>query len=241
MPKRTGNPFPFDPLRDLPRGTLFDVFRYIATWQEVQEACELLRERLAPTHDSRIPTTYRGRLLLRALWAALKRIGDGDVPPWPKPLNRDTYSALFKKGVQSVEPERFYFECRRRTLAAIAVVELWCEANAEMPKSESPAAAPPAATHSADFTSVKWFGATYQFAKGLQAESVRVLWEAWETGAPTLSQQTIGEKARSSNDRFRLEHVFRPTKKSTGKREAHPAWGRMIKSVGKGVFALSPP
>jgi hypothetical protein len=96
-------------------------------------------------------------------------------------------------------------------------------------------------THSADFTSVHWFGMDYTFAKGLQAASVKALWEAWEAGTPNLSQETIGDKAGSSDVRFRLEHVFKPTKKKKGKREPHPAWGTMIKSTGKGVFALSPP
>jgi len=96
-------------------------------------------------------------------------------------------------------------------------------------------------SHSDDFTSVNWFGTEYSFGKGLQAESVRALWAAWENKTPSLSEKTIGEKAGSANDRFRLEHVFRPTNKGTGRRETHPAWGTMIKSVGKGVFALSPP
>jgi hypothetical protein len=95
--------------------------------------------------------------------------------------------------------------------------------------------------HSADFTSVKWFGTSYTFAKGLQAESVRVLWGAWENKTPSLSEKHIGESAGSAADRFRLEHIFKPTNKETGKRETHPAWGTMIKSIGKGTFALSPP
>ena len=81
--------------------------------------------------------------------------------------------------------------------------------------------------------------------KGLQSASVKVMWEAWEAGMPNLTQESIGERAGSANDRFRLEHVFKPMKrkkgKRKGKREPHPAWGKMIKSVGKGVFALSPP
>lgn len=96
------------------------------------------------------------------------------------------------------------------------------------------------ATHSEDFTSVTWYGTHYTFTKGLQTESVRILWEAWERGAASLSEKTIGDKAGSGNDRFRLVHVFKPTNKRTGKRVAHPAWDTMIKSVGKGVFALSP-
>ncbi|HEV3238224.1 MAG TPA: hypothetical protein VGZ25_14635 [Gemmataceae bacterium] len=96
------------------------------------------------------------------------------------------------------------------------------------------------ATHSADFTTVKWFGTVYQFAKGQQADSVRVLFEAWKNGTPSLSEKTIGEMIGSSNDQFRLEHTFKPTNKKTGKREAHPAWDTMIKSAGRGIFVLSP-
>jgi hypothetical protein len=95
--------------------------------------------------------------------------------------------------------------------------------------------------HSADFTSVKWFGVDYRFKKGLQAESVRALWEAWENGTPSLSEQTIAEKIRSRNERFRLAHVFKPIDKKTGKRQTHPAWGTMIKPAGKGLFKLAPP
>jgi hypothetical protein len=60
-----------------------------------------------------------------------------------------------------------------------------------------------------------------------------------EQGTPNLSEKTIGEKAGTANDSFRLQHVFTPTNKKTRKREAHPAWGTMIKRVGKGMFALS--
>jgi hypothetical protein len=98
-----------------------------------------------------------------------------------------------------------------------------------------------APTHSADFTSVNWFGTKYQFVRGQQAESVRVLWNAWENKTPSLSEKTIGEEICSVNDRFRLEHVFNPTKKKTSKRQPHPAWGKMIIRVGQGVYALSPP
>jgi site-specific DNA-cytosine methylase len=57
----------------------------------------------------------------------MKRIGDGNIPPWPNPLNQDRYSGLFRKAKPSLEPERFYFEARRQLLDGIAVVERWCE------------------------------------------------------------------------------------------------------------------
>jgi len=96
-----------------------------------------------------------------------------------------------------------------------------------------------APTHSDDFTSVDWFGTKYTFSKGQQAESVKVLWEAWETGGHSLSEMTIGEKIASSSDRFRLAHVFRI--KGGKVQGTHTAWGTMIQSVEKGIFALRAP
>jgi len=85
--------------------------------------------------------------------------------------------------------------------------------------------------HSEDFTSVNWFGTSYVFKRGQQAESIRCLWAEYERGELTLSEKTIGERVGSSSDRFRLAHVFRK----------HPAWGRMIKMAEPGVFRLAPP
>jgi hypothetical protein len=92
-------------------------------------------------------------------------------------------------------------------------------------------------SHSPDFTSVKWFGEQFQFAKGQQAGSVGVLWEAWEEGEHTLSQETIGKRVGSAATRFELRKVFRG-KKGAG---MHPAWGTMITPASKGVYGLSPP
>lgn len=92
---------------------------------------------------------------------------------------------------------------------------------------------PPAsgANHSEDFTSVNWYGTSYTFSKGNQAESVRVLWDAWEAGGHSLSQETIKEKIKSSAERFELRKTFL----------RHPAWGTMIMDVGKGMYRLAPP
>ncbi|GMU23815.1 MAG: hypothetical protein AMXMBFR13_38930 [Phycisphaerae bacterium] len=95
------------------------------------------------------------------------------------------------------------------------------------------------ATHSPDFTSVRWFGRVYQFAKGNQAQSVQILWEAWEEGH-TLSESKIAELIDASPDHFRLSKVFRK-KKLGGGYEPHEAWGTMIRAVRKGVFGLSRP
>jgi hypothetical protein len=104
-----------------------------------------------------------------------------------------------------------------------------------------PASPPHPCSHADDFTSVRWFGVQHDFAKGLQAESIRHLWEAWEQGGHGLSEQTIGEKAGSGSNRFRLYHVFAPYDRTTRKRTAHPAWGTMIRPAGKGRYRLAPP
>jgi hypothetical protein len=102
---------------------------------------------------------------------------------------------------------------------------------------------PPSArcSHAPGFSSVEWFGVHHEFAKGLQAESVRLLWEAWEKGGHSLSEKTIGEEAGSGSDRFRLYHVFAPKDNKTGKRTRHLAWGTMIQQAGKGKYRLVSP
>lgn len=94
---------------------------------------------------------------------------------------------------------------------------------------------PPRFAHSADFSWVVWGGTRYVLTKGLQAEVVRALWRSWEESGRRdgcgLSEQTLREACGSSNDRFRMVHVFR----------GHPALGTMIRSAGKGVFALYAP
>lgn len=89
--------------------------------------------------------------------------------------------------------------------------------------------------HASDFNWIIFEGTRYTFTKGLQAESMRHLWATWEEGGRRngcgLSEKTIGEHVGSSNDNFRLAHVFRE----------HPAWETIICRVNKGVFALSSP
>ena len=96
-------------------------------------------------------------------------------------------------------------------------------------------------THSEDFTSVEWFGTRYSFSKGNQAQAVRVLWEAWAQGEHSLSQESIGERIKSSADRFEMRKTFRQRKAEGKGYEAHPAWGTMIKQYGKGCFRLACP
>lgn len=82
--------------------------------------------------------------------------------------------------------------------------------------------------HSADFRSVHWSGEDYQFT-ATQAAAIKALWEAWEAGAPELSQATILERAGSETERLR--DLFRD----------HPAWGVFVVSgSSKGSYRLSP-
>jgi hypothetical protein len=98
----------------------------------------------------------------------------------------------------------------------------------------APGDAKPAVHHSEDFTTVVWFGTVYSFGRGMQADSVRVLWAEWEK-APGLGLHggTILDSLDSSieRDRFRFPLVFRD----------HPAWGAMIVSAGKGTYKLAGP
>jgi len=99
--------------------------------------------------------------------------------------------------------------------------------------------------HSDDFTSVVWFGEQYIFTAGHQAGAVRLLWEQWERGTPTLCQDTIAEDL-GAEGAFRLANVFRERRPVPGrmrrvKYAQHPAWGKMIVSVGRGTFALKEP
>jgi hypothetical protein len=127
MPKPPGDPFPFDTVRHLPPGAIFDVVRYIETRQEIQEACELLRGCLALTNDGRIPATVHARHLLRALWTAMEKVGGRALPLWPKLLNKDVYHVRLQKAAHSRNPEQFYREARRQVLAAIDDVVRWCD------------------------------------------------------------------------------------------------------------------
>lgn len=95
-------------------------------------------------------------------------------------------------------------------------------------------------SHSPDFTSVNWSGTQYNFAKGNQAQTIQILWEAWQQGGHGLSQETIGEAIGSSADRFEIRKTFRQ-RKSGGGYEQHPAWGSMIQPAGKGCYRLVPP
>jgi len=69
--------------------------------------------------------------------------------------------------------------------------------------------------HSADFRSARWYGTDYVFT-ATQAACVRVLWEAWKSGAPAVGQSFVLEAADSTGSRLR--DVFRKGKHPTGGR-----------------------
>jgi hypothetical protein len=77
------------------------------------------------------------------------------------------------------------------------------------------------ARHSADFTSVFWFGREYTFSR-TQAACVNILWQAMRNGTPDLGQAYILEEAGSESSR--LADVFKES----------DAWGIMIVSTRKG-------
>ncbi len=113
----------------------------------------------------------------------------------------------------------------------------WARTQAPTPKRRDSPGSP---THSADFTSVDWFGTRHSFTKGNQAQAVRVLWEAWEPGRHSLTQETIGKRIDSAADRFDLAKTFRKRKHGGGY-EQHLAWGTMIQQDSKGSYRLVPP
>ncbi len=96
-------------------------------------------------------------------------------------------------------------------------------------------------THAPDFTSVNWFGTRYTFSKGNQCQAVRVLWEAWEQGEHSLSQETIGKRIGSSADRFEMRKTFRQKKRKVCEYEPHSALGTMIQQGSKGCYRLVRP
>jgi len=99
--------------------------------------------------------------------------------------------------------------------------------------------------HSEDYCSVIWFGTRYEFTK-TQAACIKCLWAEWEKGGLALAEETIGEKAGSASESFRLFHTFRMKAKSkmtkrVGKTNVHIVWGTMIVPAGKGKFRLEAP
>jgi hypothetical protein len=102
------------------------------------------------------------------------------------------------------------------------------------------APAPPARSHSADFRSVRWDGATYPFTDS-QAQVVRALWEAMELGTPDVGWRLLVDASGLSARRLR--EVFRPSRNRGDEPQEgmHPAWGTLIvKGATLGSYRLAP-
>jgi hypothetical protein len=103
-------------------------------------------------------------------------------------------------------------------------------ATIEPPNDNAPT--PPEFAHAPDFSWIFWCGEKFTFKKGMQAESIKQLWHAWEAGGKQdgcgLSEETIGERAGSAATDFRLAHVLR----------GHPLLKKGVRPIGKGQFAL---
>jgi hypothetical protein len=90
--------------------------------------------------------------------------------------------------------------------------------------------------HSPDYRSVVWAGEPYEFTPP-QACVVKVLWDAWEKGTPSIGDVFLLESIDRQSPPPRLDHVFR-----NGKRTPHPAWSTMIVAgQTKGTHRLSDP
>ncbi len=87
-------------------------------------------------------------------------------------------------------------------------------------------------SHSDDFRSVDWYGTLYEFTAN-QAACIKVLWEHWERGTPTIGDQTVLETADIAQTR--LDQVFRD------RNAPHLAWGKMIVPGPKGTHRLLEP
>lgn len=85
-----------------------------------------------------------------------------------------------------------------------------------------------ATTHTEDFSSVVWFGTSYTFTTA-QRPIVERLWATWEADMPGVTGEAILEAAGS--EARRLRDVFKDS----------PAWGTMIQSIRRGVYALVEP
>ncbi len=96
-------------------------------------------------------------------------------------------------------------------------------------------------SHSSDFRSVNWFGHSFTFGSGQQAEIVKMLWEEWEEGGDSICVAEISKRLfkadlRGKYSEFRIIHVFR-NRKGKGN---HPAWKTMIVSERPGIYKLQP-
>jgi hypothetical protein len=83
-----------------------------------------------------------------------------------------------------------------------------------------------------DFTWMDVGGVRYSFRPGRQADSIRVLYQAWIDGGRRdgsgVPEKLIGEQIESGAGRFRVDRVF----------EGHQILHRILRTPGKGQWAL---
>jgi hypothetical protein len=92
-----------------------------------------------------------------------------------------------------------------------------------------PAAGPTTCSHSADFSSVVWFGRPYSFTP-YQAAIVALLWAAWEGGCPDVGGAALLEAVGSASGK--VSDLFRDA----------PAWrDGVVGRTGKSSYRLNPP
>lgn len=82
-----------------------------------------------------------------------------------------------------------------------------------------------------DFRSVIWLGQTYTF-NDTQAKIIKLF---WESQPQPLNEKTIAPHINTTSGNYRLIDSFR----SHGR--YHKAWGKMIKSLGRGTYSLNRP
>ena len=104
--------------------------------------------------------------------------------------------------------------------------------------SETDEAKPPDVAHSEDFTSLKWGSVLYEFSPA-QADVVKILYEHWERGAPTVSENYLiaelsDEDRQHARKTERIRDLFRD----------HKVWKKprlIINGKPRGTYRLADP
>ncbi len=114
-----------------------------------------------------------------------------------------------------------------------SVIERWLKELVEF-TAIPPLGTHPSKCHSQDFTDVWWENAHYSFT-ATQARAIKILWQAWETGASMVRGSSIVKELDLGSTRT-LATVFQ---KGSGK----AAWGKLIIRVKaiKGAYCLNDP
>lgn len=82
--------------------------------------------------------------------------------------------------------------------------------------------------HTSDYQLVRWKEYSWNFSPK-QRVVIRLLWEAWEKGAPEVPQRTLLDAAESECDS--LAELFKK----------HPAWGVLVTRAGPTIYRLAFP